>query len=70
MESGIDEAVHPLPHMLTIKEVANKGILTETALRRLIKQERIPVVYVGKKALINYDKLVEFLSLMSRDPEQ
>lgn len=35
---------------------------SEYALRRWIKEGRIPVRYVGKKALIYYPNLIEFLS--------
>ncbi len=45
------------PTMLTIRETARTGILPEHALRLLLKAGRLPVIYVGKKALINYDRL-------------
>ena len=50
------------PKMMTIREVARTGILSEHALRLLVKTKRLPVLYIGKKALINYDKLCEVLS--------
>ena len=52
---------HPMPHMMTIRQVADTGVMSESTLRILLKQKRIPAVYIGNKALINYDKLIEFL---------
>lgn len=49
------------PRMMTVREVAAMGILPEHALRTLLKSGKLPVVYIGKKALINYDKLCEQL---------
>ena len=43
------------PRMLSIKETARTGILPETALRSLVKQGKIPGIYVGAKFLVNYD---------------
>lgn len=53
------------PKMLTVREVARTGILPEHALRLLLKAGKLPAIYVGKKALINYDKLCEQLSELS-----
>ena len=56
------------PTMLTIREIARTGILPEHALRLLLKAGKLPAIYVGKKALINSDKLCEQLaSLKSND---
>lgn len=35
--------------MMTIREVAATGILSEHALRLLVKDGRLPLLYVGKK---------------------
>ncbi len=59
---------HPMPRMMTIRQVAETGVMSETTLRMLLKQKRLPAVYVGNKALINYDRLIEFLSSDSPDP--
>ena len=64
-----NDSIYPMPHMMTIKEVANTGVLPEMAIRRLLKQRRLPAVYIGTKALINYDKLVAFLESTSEDAE-
>lgn len=49
------------PKMMTIREVAKTGILPEHALRQLVKEKRLPVIHVGKKAFINYTALCEQL---------
>ncbi len=49
------------PRMLTIRETARTGVLPETALRRLVKQDKIPGIYVGTRFLVNFDKLCEEL---------
>lgn len=49
------------PRMMTIRQVAQTGVLPEHALRQMEKQKMLPCFYVGKKCLINYDKLVEQL---------
>lgn len=54
-----------VPKMLTIREVAMTGVMSEHALRKLVKAGRLPVVYVGKKALINYDLFIEQLKSLS-----
>ena len=52
------------PTMLTIREIARTGILSEHALRLLLKAGKLPAIHIGKKALINYDKLCEQLSAL------
>jgi hypothetical protein len=47
---------------MTVREIAREGILTEHALRLMLKAGRLPAIYVGTKALINYDRLVEQLT--------
>ena len=49
------------PRMMTIRQVAQTGVLPEHALRQMEKQNMLPGFDVGKKCLINYDKLVEQL---------
>jgi excisionase family DNA binding protein len=53
------------PIMLTVREIARTGILTEHALRLLLKAGKLPAIYVGKKALINYERLCEHLSTLN-----
>ena len=49
------------PKMMTVKEVAATGILSEYAIRLLIKTGRLPVLRVGNRALINFDRFREDL---------
>ena len=50
------------PSMMTVKQIAKTGLMPENALRQLLKEGKLPVVYIGKKALINYSKLCELLN--------
>jgi len=43
--------------MMTVREIARTGLLSEHALRLMLKAGKLPAIYIGKKALINYDKL-------------
>ena len=45
------------PKMMTIRAIAKTGLLSEHALRLLSKEGKLPAIYVGNKALINYDRL-------------
>ncbi|MBR3753644.1 MAG: hypothetical protein IKK49_00895 [Clostridia bacterium] len=45
-----------------IKENDRDTALTERALRRLIKENKIVPIYVGNRALIDMDKLYAYLS--------
>lgn len=53
------------PTMLTIREIARTGLLPEHALRLLLKDGKLPVIFVGKKALINFDRLCEQLTTLT-----
>lgn len=55
------------PTMMTVREIAKTGLLTEHALRRMLKAGKLPAIYIGKKALINYDKLCEALQNLDSD---
>lgn len=50
-----------LPRMVSIREAARLGPLSEYTLRLLEKQKRLPCIYSGRKCLINYDRLLEML---------
>lgn len=50
-----------VPEMMTIRQIAKTGLLPENALRVMLKQGKIPAVYSGRKALINFDLLCEQL---------
>jgi len=47
------------PNMMTVRQVAKTGILSEYALRAMLREGKLPAIYVGNKALINYDMLCE-----------
>lgn len=49
------------PRMMTVRQTAATGILTETALRRMIREGTCPHVMIGTKAMINFDKLIKVL---------
>ena len=50
------------PEMLSVRQAAQRGILPERALRRLVAQGRIPVIRSGKTQYVNYTRLCEELS--------
>ena len=45
-----------------IKDYDSKTALTERGLRRLVKENKIPVVDIGNKALIDMENLYAYLS--------
>lgn len=49
------------PRMVTIRQAAKLGPLTEYTLRLLEKQKKLPCIYSGRRCLINYDRLLEML---------
>lgn len=49
------------PRMVSIREAAKLGPLSEYTLRLLEKQKKLPCIYTGRKRLINYDRLLEML---------
>ncbi len=51
----------PPVRMMTVRQLAETGILPEYAIRMLLKQNKLPAIYSGRKALINYDRVVEML---------
>lgn len=57
-----------VPTMLTIKETAKKTKLSEYYLRQLVHDRKIVFVYTGRKYLINYEKLVDFLNRGDTEP--
>lgn len=50
------------PQMMSVKEIAKTGLLSEHALRSMLREGKLPAIYVGNKALINYDRLCEELA--------
>lgn len=50
------------PRMMTIREVAATGLLSEYTLRMMCKRGELPCIKVGNRVLINFEKLVEKLN--------
>ena len=47
--------------MMTVREIAKTGLLPENTIRVMLRNGQIQAVYSGKKALINFDNLCEYL---------
>lgn len=47
--------------LMTIRQVAKTGLLSEYSLRKLAKQGRLPAIFVGRKCLINVEQLAKQL---------
>ena len=60
MNNEVNASATP-PRMLTIRQIAATGLLPEHTLRQMEKQKMLPCFYVGKKCLVNYDRLIEQL---------
>ncbi len=58
------------PNMMTVRQIAKTGLLSEHALRIMLKAGKLPAIYIGNKALINYDKLCEQLSALEAHIEK
>lgn len=52
----------PIPRMRSIKECATELNIPVHALRQWVKSGEVPAIYAGKKALINLDKLIDYLN--------
>ena len=55
------ESMNKIPQMMTVRQMAATGILPENAIRSLLKQGKLPAIYSGKKALINFELVCEML---------
>ena len=65
LERGIfmqTEIKNPLPRMRTISEASRETGISQHALRAWVKSGQVPAVYAGAKALINLDRLLDFLN--------
>ena len=51
-----------MPKMMTVRQIAKTGLLPENTIRVMLKNGQIQAVYSGKKALINFDNLCDYLS--------
>ncbi len=50
------------PRLMSIEAVAATGILSKYALRMMHKRGELPCLEIGKKTLVNYDKLIQQLN--------
>ncbi|HCR74618.1 MAG TPA: hypothetical protein DIW26_09750 [Ruminococcus sp.] len=57
------------PTMMTIREIAGTWLMSEHALRIMLKAGKLPAIFIGKKALINYDKLCEELQALEAEED-
>ena len=53
------------PKMMTIRQFAKTGLLTEHAIRMLVKQRKIPAVFIGSKALLDHDAVTEAIQKLA-----
>ena len=51
-----------VPKLMTIRQVAKTGLIPEKALRQLVKQGIVKVLYSGKKAFINYQSVCNIIN--------
>lgn len=54
-----------LPKMMTVRQIAETGLLPENTIRVMLKNGQIQAVYSGKKALINFDNLCSYLRTLT-----
>lgn len=59
--------MHSDLQFLTIRQVANTGILTEHHLRLMAKRGELPGIYAGNRFKVNYPLLVEKLNQQSME---
>ena len=59
------EETKKLPQMMTVRQIAKTGLLPENAIRVMLKNGQIKAVYLGRKALINFDNLCEYLKTLT-----
>lgn len=51
-----------IPRMVTIREAAQATSISEYAIRKMCRDNRIVHVRVGVKYLVNFDRLIETLN--------
>lgn len=51
-----------IPHMMTIRGIAKETGLAESAVRKMVKEGKIPSIKAGKKYLINYSKVCDLIN--------
>ena len=56
-----------IPRMMTIRQIAQTGVLPENALRVMVRNGNIPAVYSGNKAFVNFDNLCKYLAKLGAE---
>ena len=56
-----------LPRMMSIRQVAKTGLISEYALRQLIKQGKVPCIALEHKVLIKLDAFIKMLNNLGGD---
>lgn len=54
-----------IPKMMTVRQIAATGLLPENTIRVMLRNKQIQAVYSGKKALINFDNLCDYLRTLT-----
>ena len=54
-----------VPKLMTIREVAATGVISEHCLRNMVKEGQIPVIYAGRKALVNFKTFCDYINAMT-----
>ena len=54
-----------IPRMMTIRQIAQTGLLPENTIRVMLRNGQIQAVFSGKKALINFDNLCAYLRTLA-----
>lgn len=49
-------------NLMTLRQVAATGIMSEYGLRKLAEQQRLPCVYIGNRCYVNFRQLQEQLN--------
>lgn len=50
-----------IPRLMTVRQIAATGLLPENTIRVMLKQGKLPAVYSGTTAYINFDLMCEQL---------
>lgn len=53
------------PKLMTVRQIAKTGIISEGTLRRLIKQGTIKPLYSGNRALLNYNSVCQVINTLT-----
>ena len=54
---------------MQVKEDDPGTALTLCALRRIVRENKVPVVKIGRKMLLNYDALLDYLNSQGTEAE-